>query len=133
LNDETIIFLYQYLDRHHHFSGGKFCRIPILQLSVCLQEHGRRHCARDGQRRSTKEAMTLSEYFSENRYKPIWFIGDRVEGKWNGIPFVGSVGNDGLVSELEGPKVSVHVDLPILYKGKVYTIIFTKPDKLNKR
>ena len=77
--------------------------------------------------------MTLAEYFSLNRYKPKWFIGDRVEGKWNGIPFVGSVGNDGLVSELEGPKASVHVDLPILYKGKVYNIIFLKPKELKAR
>jgi hypothetical protein len=76
---------------------------------------------------------SLSEYFKENRYQPKWFIGDRVEGKWNGIPFVGSVGNDGLVSELEGPKVSIHVDLPILYEGKIYNIIFTKPKDLKAR
>lgn len=77
--------------------------------------------------------MTYAEYFALNRYKPKWFIGDRVEGKWNGIPFVGSVGNDGLVSELEGPKVSVHVDLPILYKGKIHNIIFLKPKELKAR
>jgi hypothetical protein len=77
--------------------------------------------------------MTYAEYFALNRYKPKWFIGDRVEGKWNGIPFVGSVGNDGLVSELEGSKVSVHVDLPILYKGKIHNIIFLKPKELKAR
>lgn len=82
--------------------------------------------------RKTKMA-SLEEYFKANRYKPKWFIGDRVEGKWNGIPFVGSVGNDGLVSELEGPKVSVHVDLPILYKDEIYTIIFLKPKELKAR
>lgn len=76
---------------------------------------------------------SLSEYFKQNRYQPTWFIGDRVEGKWNGIPFVGTVGNDGLVSEEQGPKVSVHVDLPILYQGKVYNIIFTKPKELKAR
>lgn len=76
---------------------------------------------------------SLSEYFEKNRYKPKWFIGDRVEGKWNNIPFVGTVGNDGLVSELEGPKVSVNVDLPILYKEKIYTIIFLKPKDLKAR
>ena len=77
--------------------------------------------------------MTYAEYFALNRYKPKWFIGDRVEGKWNGIPFVGSVGNDNLVSELEGPKVSVLVDLPILHKGKIHSIIFLKPKELKAR
>lgn len=77
--------------------------------------------------------MTYAEYFELNRYKPKWFIGDRVEGKWNGIPFVGSVGNDSLVSELEGPKVSVLVDLPILHKGKIHSIIFLKPKELKAR
>jgi hypothetical protein len=77
--------------------------------------------------------MTLSEYFEQNRYKPKWFIGDRVEGKWNGIPFVGSVGNDGLVNEEKGPIVSVHSDLPILFEGKVYNIVFVKPKDLKAR
>lgn len=76
---------------------------------------------------------SLAEYFSENRYKAKWLIGDRVEGKWNGIPFVGSVGNDNLVSEEEGPKVSVFLDLPILYKEKVYDIITVKPKELKAR
>lgn len=76
---------------------------------------------------------SLSEYFEKNRYKPKWFIGDRVEGKWNGIPFVGSVGNDSVVNEHEGPKVSVHVDLPILHNDKIYTIIFVKPNQLTLR
>jgi hypothetical protein len=76
---------------------------------------------------------SLSEYFKENRYQAIWHMGDRVEGKWNKIPFVGSVGNDGLVNEIEGPKVSVHVDLPILYKNKLYSIIFMNPKELKAR
>jgi hypothetical protein len=76
---------------------------------------------------------SLSEYFKQNRYQPKWFIGDRVEGKWNKIPFVGTVGNDSMVNENEGPKVSVHVDLPILYKDKVYNIIFLNPKELKVR
>jgi hypothetical protein len=76
---------------------------------------------------------SLKEYFEQNRYKPKWFIGDRVEGKWNGIPFVGSVGNDSLVNEQEGPRVSVHVDLPIKYNGKVHTVIFLQPKDLKAR
>ena len=72
----------------------------------------------------------LSDYFDRVTYKPTWFIGDRVTGKWNKIPFVGTVGNDTLISEIEGPRVSVHLDLPIKYKERVYTIIFLKPKEL---
>ena len=69
---------------------------------------------------------SLAEYFSKNRYQAKYDIGDRVMGKWNKIPFVGTVGNDTLISEIEGPRVSVHLDLPIKYKDKVYTILFLK-------
>ena len=72
----------------------------------------------------------LAEYFEKNRYKPKWHIGDRVCGKWNKIPFVGTVGNDSLVNEIEGPRVSVHLDLPIALKGAVHTIVFVKPKDL---
>lgn len=69
---------------------------------------------------------SLKEYFENNRYQAKYDIGDRVFGKWNKIPFVGSVGNDALINEEEGPRVSVHLDLPIKYKDKVYTVIFVK-------
>ena len=65
----------------------------------------------------------LTLYFERKAYQPTWFIGDRVQGKWNKIPFVGTVGNDTLVSEQEGPRVSVHLDLPILYKNQQYSVI----------
>jgi len=69
---------------------------------------------------------SLAEYFKANRYQAKYDIGDRVIGKWNKIPFVGSVGNDTLINEEEGPRVSVHLDLPIKYDGKVYTVIIVK-------
>ena len=34
-----------------------------------------------------------AEYFKSNRSQPTWFIGDRVSGRWNKIPFIGTVGN----------------------------------------
>jgi len=74
----------------------------------------------------------LAEYFYRNRYKPKFFIGDRVFGHWNKIPFIGTVGNDGLVSESEGPKVSIFLDLPILYQGQVKKIIVVKPKDIKK-
>lgn len=72
----------------------------------------------------------LAEYFAANRYKAKWQIGDRVTGRWNKIPFVGTVGNDTLINELQGPRVSVHLDLPVKYQDKVHTILFLKPTEL---
>ena len=72
----------------------------------------------------------LALYFERTRYKPRWLIGDRVHGKWNRIPFIGTVGNDTVISEVEGPRVSVHLELPIKFKDKIHNIIFVKPNEL---
>ena len=72
----------------------------------------------------------LTQYFERRAYKPTWLIGDRVTGKWNKIPFVGTVGNDTVISEAEGPRVSVHLDLPIQYKDQLHRILFVKPKDL---
>ncbi len=68
---------------------------------------------------------SYTEYFNANAYKPKYEIGDRVFGKWNKIPFVGSVGNDRVVSEA-GPEVTIHLDLPIKFDSKVHNIIIVK-------
>lgn len=68
---------------------------------------------------------SLSDYFEKNAYKPKYELGDRVCGKWNKIPFVGSVGNDRVVSEA-GPEVTIHLDLPIMYQKKIHNIIIVK-------
>lgn len=67
---------------------------------------------------------TQTDHFNRVGYRPTYFIGDRVFGKWNRIPFVGTVGNDTVISELEGPRISIHLDLPIKYNGRVHTVIF---------
>lgn len=72
----------------------------------------------------------MATYFEANRYHGKWNIGDRVTGKWNKIPFVGTVGNDTLISEREGPRVSVHLDLPVKHNQVVYNILFLKPTEL---
>mgnify|MGYP003704448799 CR=1 FL=1 len=60
----------------------------------------------------------LAEYFAKlNTYKPKYFIGDRVFGKWNKIPFVASVLRD------EESGVMVHADLPIKYKEEYQTLL----------
>ena len=69
---------------------------------------------------------SLTDYFNNKAYQPKYHIGDRVKGKWNKIPFVGSVGNDTIINEEEGPRISIHLDLPIMFENKVHNIIIVK-------
>jgi len=68
----------------------------------------------------------LTDYFDQVGYTGTWQIGDRVIGKWNNIPFVGTVGNDRLISLLIGPEVTVHLDLPFKYQDKIYHRLIVK-------
>lgn len=76
---------------------------------------------------------TLTDYFAKNAYKHTYDIGDRVEGKWNGIPFVGSVGNDRLVDLDRGPEVTIHLDLPIKHDDKIHRILIVKHKDIKRR
>jgi hypothetical protein len=67
-----------------------------------------------------------TDYFNRIGYKPKYFIGDRIIGKWNKIPFVGTVGNDRKINDTDGPEITVHLDLPIKFQGKVYNFIIVK-------
>ena len=67
-----------------------------------------------------------TEYFQRTGYKPKYMIGDRVFGHWNKIPFAGTVGNDTLISPAEGPRISIHLDLPIRLDGVTKTVIIVK-------
>lgn len=69
---------------------------------------------------------TQTDYFNNKGYKPKYFIGDRVFGKYNKIPFIGTVGNDRLISELVGPEITVHLDLPIKIDKDIKTFIIVK-------
>ena len=71
-----------------------------------------------------------TDYFERIGYKPTWYIGDRVFGYWNKIPFVGTVGNDTLINMIEGPRVTVHLDLPIKFNENVHNMIIVKPTEL---
>lgn len=74
----------------------------------------------------------LAEYFAKNRYQAQWNIGDRVFGYYNKIPFIGTVGNDTLINYTEGPRVSVHLDLPIKIDKEYKSFIITKPKSLKR-
>jgi hypothetical protein len=76
--------------------------------------------------------MTLAEYFKNNRYQPQWYIGDRVFGHYNKIPFIGTVGNDTVINDTEGPRVSVHLDLPIKVADQILTFVIVKPKTLKR-
>lgn len=69
---------------------------------------------------------TQTEYFQKKGYKPKYFIGDRVFGKYKKIPFIGTVGNDTLISEIEGPRISIHLDLPIRIDNVNLSVIIVK-------
>ena len=56
---------------------------------------------------------TLAEYFEKNRPKPRYKFGDRVEGTYQKIPYVGTAYTDNMRNELEGSMVSIALDLPM--------------------
>lgn len=58
-------------------------------------------------------------------YRPKYEIGNRVSGRWNKIPFIGSVGNDRVIND-SGPEITIHLDLPIRHENKTYSIIVVK-------
>jgi len=67
----------------------------------------------------------LTEYFDSIGYQPTYWIGDRVFGRWNKIPFVGSVGNDTVIDN-SGPRISIHLDLPIKHEDRIHNIIVVR-------
>lgn len=73
-----------------------------------------------------------AEYFERERYKPKYQIGDRVFGHYEKIPFIGSVGNDRLISQIAGPEVTIHLDLPMKTKNGVRSIIIVKHKDIKK-
>ena len=76
---------------------------------------------------------TLAEYFAEHRPKAKYQIGDRVEGVFKKIPWVGTVGSDTMRNEEEGSMVSVHLDLPFKIDGEIHQYIRVKYKDLKLR
>ncbi len=73
-----------------------------------------------------------TDYFERIGYRPKYWIGDRVFGHWNKIPFIGTVGNDTVINEIEGPRISIHLDLPIKYKDNIHHVIIVKHKDIKK-
>lgn len=76
--------------------------------------------------------MTLSEYFDTVTYKATYHIGDRILGRYNGIPFIGTVGNDTQLNPVDGPYITVHLDLPIKIDDVVKDVIIVKHNEVNR-
>jgi hypothetical protein len=68
---------------------------------------------------------TQTDYFNRIGYKPKYHLGDRVFGRWNKIPFIGSVGNDRCIDGVN-PEITIHLDLPIKLTGRLYSVIIVK-------
>jgi hypothetical protein len=76
---------------------------------------------------------SLAEYFASNRPVAKWHAGDRVFGKIDEIPFIGTCGGETMVNETIGSMVTVFVDLPVKHKDTWHTtFIKVKPSKLKR-
>jgi len=73
---------------------------------------------------------TLAEEFTISRYQPKYEFMARVEGKYKNIPFVGSVGNDTVVNDVDGPVFHIHLDLPMKVGGKYIDHLFCKHSEI---
>ena len=67
-----------------------------------------------------------TDYFNRIGYKHTYDIGDRVFGYYKKIPFVGTVGNDRKISDITGPEVTIHLDLPMQVDGRITLFIIVK-------
>lgn len=67
-----------------------------------------------------------ADYFAANRYQPTYFLGDRVFGRYENVPFMGTVGNDTVYSEDDGPIIAVMLDLPLVLNGTTVGVIIVK-------
>lgn len=66
---------------------------------------------------------TLTDYFKEIAYQPKYSPGDRVCGHWNGVPIMGTVGSDTLVTERQEPQIHVFLDLPVKHRGITHNFV----------
>lgn len=69
---------------------------------------------------------TQTDYFNRIGYRGRYQIGDRVFGYYQKIPFVGTVGNDRLISNITGPEVTIHLDLPMKTKDGIRKFLVVK-------
>lgn len=76
---------------------------------------------------------TQTDYFERIGYRGRYQIGDRVFGYYQKIPFVGTVGNDRLISNITGPEVTIHLDLPMKTKDGLHNFLVVKHRDIKQR
>lgn len=76
--------------------------------------------------------MTYEEYFATVTYQATYHLGDRILGRYKGIPFIGTVGNDKQLNPIDGPFITVHLDLPIKIDDIVKNVIIVKHNEVNR-
>ena len=74
----------------------------------------------------SKSTLTLSQLAEGIQRTTATSADERMIGKWNKIPFVGTVGNDRLINHRDGPEVTIHLDLPIKFDNRIYNFIIVK-------
>jgi len=73
---------------------------------------------------------SLAEEFAKSRHVAKFKFMDRVGGIYKGIPFVGSIGNDTVINEAEGPIFIIHLDLPMKINGGYLTFLRCKQSEI---
>lgn len=76
--------------------------------------------------------MTLAEYFDTVCYHATYNLGDRILGRYKGVPFIGTVGNDNQLNPIDGPFITVHLDLPIKIDDEVKNVIIVKHHEVSR-
>lgn len=66
---------------------------------------------------------SLAEYFEKNRYQPKYEFMARVTGMHGKIRWIGSVGNDTVISEERGPELHILLDLPLKIDGEYRNVL----------
>jgi hypothetical protein len=74
-----------------------------------------------------------TDYFNKIGYKHTYDIGDRVFGYYNKVPFIGTVGNDRLINHIDGPEITIHLDLPMRINGSNCSFIIVKHKDIKQR
>lgn len=67
--------------------------------------------------------MNQTEWFSSHRPNAEFFLGDRVCGHFQGMPYVGTVMIDHMVNTEQGSVTKVALDLPLKVDGTYYQLL----------
>jgi len=65
-------------------------------------------------------------YQDEKIRNQTYVIGSRVFGRWNEIPFVGTIGNDSSIDYTDDSEITIHLDLPMKIDKEFKSTIIVK-------